>query len=326
MNDITTAVVDDDDMMLFIHLDFGIMYLSVPIIIGVVVVGVTAVLAKIFLFGKKKKSSPVTLSNPDVKVPLKLIDKEEISPDTRRFRFALPSPHHVLGLPVGQHIYLTARIDGSLVIRPYTPVSSDDDKGFVDLVVKIYFKNVHPKFPEGGKMSQYLENMEIGDYIDFRGPNGLLVYEGRGMFKIRPDKKLEAQTRVARKVGMIAGGTGITPMLQLVRQVFKDPEDRTELWLLFANQTENDILLRVELEEIKAQYPSRFHLWYTLDRPPSGWTYSSGFVNDEVIKEHLPPPSDETLILMCGPPPMINFACLPNLDKLGYPPQCRFAY
>lgn len=39
-------------------------------------VGVTAVLAKIFLFGKKKKSSPVTLSNPDVKVPLKLIDKE----------------------------------------------------------------------------------------------------------------------------------------------------------------------------------------------------------------------------------------------------------
>lgn len=57
-----------------------------------------------------------------------------------------------------------------------------------------------------------------------------------GMFKIRPDKKLEAQTRVARKVGMIAGGTGITPMLQLVRQVFKDPEDRTELWLLFANQ------------------------------------------------------------------------------------------
>lgn len=58
----------------------------------------------------------------------------------------------------------------------------------------------------------------------------------------------------------------------------------------------------------------------------TGWTYSSGFVNDEMIKEHLPPPSDETLILMCGPPPMINFACLPNLDKLGYPPQCRFAY
>lgn len=39
--------------------------------------------------------------------------------------------------PTGQHIYLSARIDGNLVIRPYTPVSSDDDKGFVDLVIKV---------------------------------------------------------------------------------------------------------------------------------------------------------------------------------------------
>ena len=39
--------------------------------------------------------------------------------------------------PIGQHIYLSARIDGQLVIRPYTPVSSDDDKGFMDLVIKV---------------------------------------------------------------------------------------------------------------------------------------------------------------------------------------------
>lgn len=39
--------------------------------------------------------------------------------------------------PAGQHIYLSTRINGNLVIRPYTPVSSDDDKGFVDLVVKV---------------------------------------------------------------------------------------------------------------------------------------------------------------------------------------------
>ena len=50
--------------------------------------------------------------------------------------------------------------------------------------VQVYFKNVHPKFPEGGKMSQHLENMEIGDYIDVRGPNGLLVYEGRGQYTV----------------------------------------------------------------------------------------------------------------------------------------------
>ncbi len=38
---------------------------------------------------------------------------------------------------VGQHVYLTARIDGELVIRPYTPTSSDDDHGFMDLVIKV---------------------------------------------------------------------------------------------------------------------------------------------------------------------------------------------
>lgn len=41
------------------------------------------------------------------------------------------------GLPVGCHIYLSARINDQLIIRPYTPVSSDDDKGYMDLVVKV---------------------------------------------------------------------------------------------------------------------------------------------------------------------------------------------
>nr|CAD7450017.1 unnamed protein product [Timema bartmani] len=37
-----------------------------------------------------------------------------------------------------------------------------------------------------------------------------------------------------------------------------------------------------------------------------------------MIQEHLFPPSPDTLVLMCGPPPMINYACIPNLDKLNY--------
>uniref|UniRef100_A0ACB8FQP6 NADH-cytochrome b5 reductase 3 n=1 Tax=Sphaerodactylus townsendi TaxID=933632 RepID=A0ACB8FQP6_9SAUR len=276
------------------------------------------------LFGKSQPA--ITLENPDVKYPLRLIDKEEITHDTRRFRFALPSPEHILGLPIGQHIYLSARIDGNLVIRPYTPVSSDDDRGYVDLVIKVYFKGVNPKFPEGGKMSQYLEHLKKGDTIDFRGPSGLLVYKGKGVFAIRPDKKSEPAIKYAKHVGMIAGGTGITPMLQLIRAVVKDKDDPTVCHLLFANQTEQDILLRAELEEIQAQYSSRFKLWYTLDRATEGWQYSQGFVNQEMIKDHMPPPADDVLILMCGPPPMIQYACIPNLDKLGYPKEARFAY
>ena len=57
-----------------------------------------------------------------------------------------------------------------------------------------------------------------------------------------------------------------------------------------------------------------------------GWPYSSGFINDVMLKEHMPPPGPDTQILMCGPPPMINYACVPNLEKLGYTPDMYFPF
>lgn len=85
----------------------------------------------------KRRKSPVLLENPLAKYNLPLIEKQVISHDTRRFRFGLPTGEHVLGLPTGQHVHLTAEVNGELVIRAYTPVSSDDDNGFVDLVAKV---------------------------------------------------------------------------------------------------------------------------------------------------------------------------------------------
>uniref|UniRef100_A0A2K5EBF7 NADH-cytochrome b5 reductase n=1 Tax=Aotus nancymaae TaxID=37293 RepID=A0A2K5EBF7_AOTNA len=215
-----------------------------------------------------RRREPVTLQDREAKYSLPLIEKEKISHNTRRFRFGLPSPDHVLGLPVGNYVQLLANIDNELVVRAYTPVSSDDDRGFVDLIIKIYFKNVHPQYPEGGKMTQYLENMKIGDTIFFRGPKGRLFYHGPGNLGIRPDQTSEPKKKLVHHLGMIAGGTGITPMLQLIRHITKDPNDRTRMSLIFANQTEEDILVRKELEEIAKTRPDQFDLWYTLDRPP----------------------------------------------------------
>ena len=57
-----------------------------------------------------------------------------------------------------------------------------------------------------------------------------------------------------------------------------------------------------------------------MDRVPEGveWHYSTGFVNEDMVRERLFPANDETAALMCGPPPMIKFACMPNLEKAGY--------
>lgn len=56
------------------------------------------------------------------------------------------------------------------------------------------------------------------------------------------------------------------------------------------------------------------------------WKYSTGFVNLDMIKDHLPAPSSDVLVVLCGPPPMIQYACMPNLEKLGHKTDNIFAY
>lgn len=80
------------------------------------------------------------------------------------------------------------------------------------------------------------------------------------------------------------------------------------------------------MEELQARHPNQFKLWFTLDQPPEDWTYSKGFVSADMIREHLPAPAEDVLLLLCGPPPMVQLACHPNLDKLGYSQKMRFTY
>ena len=53
---------------------------------------------------------------------------------------------------------------------------------------------------------------------------------------------------------------------------------------------------------------------------------SQGFITETMIAEHLPGPKESTLILMCGPPPMVKFACMQNLDKLGFAKDTQIAF
>jgi cytochrome-b5 reductase len=118
---------------------------------------------------------------------------------------------------------------------------------------------------------------------------------------------------------MIAGGTGITPMVQIIRAALRNPSDKTTLSLIYANVNWDDILLKKELDDLVATHPARFRLFYVLNNPPSGWTGGVGFVTKDHIKEHLPNPTDtNSKLLMCGPPPMIA-AMKKNLDELKYP-------
>jgi cytochrome-b5 reductase len=314
--------------------------LSDPMVLGAIAAAVVGLLLIVVMFGGgggKKKF----LIGKGTRQTMKLGERVNLSHDVVRFRFTLPESTPVLGLPVGRHITLYGRnSDGKVkgkwngqddlasgeaeISRPYTPSSSDDEVGYVDFVIKVYKGGVIDRFPDGGKMSQYMDTLKVGDTIDCEGPVGMHTYLGKGKFA--SGMKGREKFHTCKKVGMMAGGTGITPMLQVIAAILKDPNDTTEISLLYANQTEDDILVRDMLEDLQKKHPKQFKLWYTVDRPPAKWAYSSGFITDTMIAEHLPGPEEDTLILMCGPPPMVKFACKANLDKLGYPASKQVAF
>uniref|UniRef100_A0ACD5ZAY1 Uncharacterized protein n=1 Tax=Avena sativa TaxID=4498 RepID=A0ACD5ZAY1_AVESA len=260
----------------------------------------------------------VALANPRAKVPCRLVDKRSVSDNVRLFRLALPSPDQKLGLPVGKHVYVCASIGGKLCMRAYTPTSSVEEVGHVELLIKIYFKDEDPKFPAGGLLSQYLDSLPLGAPVNIKGPVGHIEYAGRGSFTVGGESR-----RFAGRLAMVAGGTGITPIYQVIQAVLRDqPDDETEMHLVYANRTEDDMLLREEIDAWAAAHPARLKVWYVVSkvaRPDEAWEYGVGRVDERVLREHLPMGGDgETLALVCGPPAMLECTVRPGLEKMGY--------
>lgn len=194
---------------------------------------VCIVVGALVLFNKKL---PTVLPKTNFEL-FPLIKKEVLSHDVAKFTFGLPAGH-VLGLPTGQHVALRFKdADGKTHQRSYTPVTDNSSVGEFSLVVKIYKANVHPKFPEGGKMSQHLDSLKIGDMMEIKGPKGHMEYQTGGKFTVKPLGKPK-ENRQSNQIIMLAGGTGITPMLQILHFIFRNPRvPNVKVNLLYANQS-----------------------------------------------------------------------------------------
>ena len=117
--------------------------------------------------------------------------------------------------------------------------------------------------------------------------------------------KLPYTPNMKASIGMVAGGTGITPMLQVIEEVLRNPADKTQLSLVFGNVTADDILLKSRLDALAAKHPKQLRILYVLDQPPKGWKGGVGYVTPAMLKETMPPPGDNHLVLVCGPPGMM---------------------
>ncbi|KAI0096917.1 oxidoreductase NAD-binding domain-containing protein [Nemania sp. FL0031] len=214
-------------------------------------------------------------------VSLVLKDVETINHNTKKFIFQLPEDDNVSGLQVASALLTKFVPEGQKpILRPYTPTSDENAKGYIELIVK--------KYP-GGPMSTYIHDMVPGQRLDFKGPL----------------PKYPWAANKHEHIALVAGGTGITPMYQLIRSIFDNPEDKTKVTLVFGNVTEEDILLKRELAHIENTYPQRFRAFYVLDNPPKEWAGEKGFVTKDLLKTVLPEPKEGNIkIFVCGPPGM----------------------
>ncbi|HXX76094.1 MAG TPA: NADH-cytochrome b5 reductase [Nitrospiraceae bacterium] len=212
--------------------------------------------------------------------------------DTKTFRFDLP-PNATLDMLPGDHLYVHATIHDKQLKRPYTPSSLPNTAGFFELTVKCY---------ETGLISKYLHDRHVGDQVLMSGPHtGGHWIDG-----------------MATKVGFVAGGTGITPMISIIRWILAKQLD-VEMFLIFANKTEDDIIFRDEWERAVREHLN-FRCYHVLEQPPAGWSGGTGRITAEILRRRLPSPAPETVIFLCGPPPMVD-ALETTLRGLGYPEQ-----
>eukprot|EP00611_Tribonema_gayanum_P025857 TRINITY_DN6004_c0_g1_i3.p1 TRINITY_DN6004_c0_g1~~TRINITY_DN6004_c0_g1_i3.p1 ORF type:complete len:292 (-),score=113.20 TRINITY_DN6004_c0_g1_i3:337-1212(-) len=210
---------------------------------------------------------------------------KEITPlshDTKKFTVALPSEEHELGMVTASCLMVEGTgLDGtSQVARPYTPTSLNGTKGHFELVIKKYDK---------GQVSSYMHGLSVGDAIKAKGPF----------------PKIKLDPNMKKRLGLIAGGTGITPMYQCIQELLEADGDATEMVLLYGNKTPKDILLKSELDALAAKYP-RFSVVYKVGEADDGWTGPVGHIGLEDCKQYLPPPSDDHMVFVCGPPPLMK--------------------
>lgn len=245
------------------------------------------------LYFVQKNKAPKAVLSPAEFRKFPLIEKQRVSHNSCIYKFGLPKSTDRLGLPIGQHISISAIIDGKEIVRSYTPISNDDQLGSFDLLIKTY---------DNGNISKYVESKKLGESIDIRGP--------KGFFEYTPN--------MHKKLGMVAGGTGIAPMYQVLTAILDNPKDKTHIHLLYANVSSNDILLRAELEDLEAKHPDQLFIHYVLNNPPENWKGSVGFITPEIMDKHLPKHHEDTSLLICGPPPMVS-AIKKAAQGLGYP-------
>jgi len=222
---------------------------------------------------------------------LRVADIIEETITTRTLRL-VSEDHHLPPFQSGQYIALFLEIGNIKTSRPYSLSSPPNQHGYYDITVRRI---------ENGLVSNYLlDEVKKGDRLVTSGPAGNFYFNPLFHDRI---------------MVCIAGGSGITPFMGMIREIVETGLDRT-VYLFYGNKDSEDAIFHDTITNISNRFDN-VHYIPVIENPSTGYEGRTGLITGQIIKEILGDLSDKTFYL-CGPQGMYEF-CIPELEKLGIP-------
>lgn len=240
---------------------------------------------------EKDSADPYIERLHPARLELRVADVIQETPSTRTLRL-IAEDRSLPPFQAGQYIALFVEIGNIRTSRPYSISSPPNQRGYYDVTVQ--------RVPEGMVSNHLVDDVKAGDVITTSGPCGEFCHNPIFHFP---------------HMVLIAGGSGVTPFMSMVREAVECRLDRT-IVLFYGNR---DLESAVSNEEFQ-QYDQRisdFHYIPVFENPPPGYTGRTGLITGDLIREALGDLEEKTFYV-CGPQAMYDF-CLPELARLGIP-------
>jgi ring-1,2-phenylacetyl-CoA epoxidase subunit PaaE len=216
----------------------------------------------------------------------------EIVPETdeaNSIRFEVPEGlEDVFRFKAGQHLTLRTELGGEEVRRNYSLCVAPDEGQ-----IKVTVKRI-----AGGAFSNWVaEHLRVGDTLDVMTPHGSFT--------------VDFDTAARRRYVAFAGGSGITPVMSLIKTALKaEPESR--FTLLYGNRDSNSVIFLEQLAALKDRYLGRFELYHFLSDEEGDVELFNGMLDRETCEEALDHLVDDVEAVdawfICGPGPMMDAA------------------
>eukprot|EP00522_Entomoneis_paludosa_P000235 CAMPEP_0172472628 /NCGR_PEP_ID=MMETSP1065-20121228/68438_1 /TAXON_ID=265537 /ORGANISM="Amphiprora paludosa, Strain CCMP125" /LENGTH=323 /DNA_ID=CAMNT_0013230777 /DNA_START=1007 /DNA_END=1975 /DNA_ORIENTATION=+ len=242
--------------------------------------------------------APRSCQLTETPTPIPLLSRTRVSETAAVLRFGLPDTEQPLNLSTCACILAKSEIEGEMVVRPYTPISTNHNVGYFDLLVRNY--------GAAGKMSRHLHEIKPGvttsvsflfDEIKPGDTTSVSFFHVPVNIKIQAPAFLEYE-----EILMIIGGTGVTPMIQALHEILGSsnddgvichPETKKTIpvvTVLYGSRTSQDILGQELLSTWAQLYPDQLKLHFVLSQEPedSTWTGLRGRINKDLIVQHFP--------------------------------------